>query len=58
VTEVQARRQNDAVYRLPKTASVWGQIKIKQISRSWILIIFVLLNYYTAKQKKIVRWLH
>lgn len=50
MTEAQTHSQHDAVYRLTKTESVWGQIKIKQLSRSWILFVYVLSNYYTVKK--------
>jgi len=36
-----AHRQNDTVYRLTTAESFWGQIQIKQIHLSWILIMCV-----------------
>jgi len=36
--------QSDTAY---KTVSFWGQVKIKQINRSSILILCVMWNYYT-----------
>ena len=48
--KIQAHSQND-VYLLIKTVGFLGQIKVKQISRSWVLIIYFLSNYYTKFSK-------
>jgi len=46
-----AYSQNDTVYLLTKTVSFWRQIRIKQISLSRTLIIYVKVNYYTETKK-------
>jgi len=42
-----AHIQSDNAYLSTKTVSFWGQVEIKQINRSSILILYALSNYYT-----------
>jgi hypothetical protein len=51
-----ADSQNDTMNLVIKTVSFWGQMKIKEISLYWILIMYFLSTELLHCNKKIIRF--